>query len=211
MTSELEKKLLSKLEGGKFRLLNDKLYHKKKLKSKYVKTYHDVYKKQVEKWPANPLDLIMADIETLDVTGKILDLGCGDAKLEKKFKNTISMDLNPINDSITKCNMKKIPLENETVSVVVNCLSLMMCEIKKTVLEVNRVLEMGGFWYIAELRSRIESPCFFAKKLEKMGFKVIYFNTSNKYFSILKLKKISDKLPKKIPSIKLKMFNYKKR
>lgn len=208
----LEERLNKRLEGGKFRLLNDKMYHGKKLKGRDLKLYHEFYGSQVEKWPVNPLDIIIGKIKKKDAESVIADIGCGEAKISTIFKNVISMDLHPTREGIVPCDIRqRIPLDDRSVDVAVCCLSLMIENIAVTTKEINRVLRMEGTWYVAEVQSRISGVNFLGKKFETFGFRVEEVDVSNSQFALFVLTKVSEKMPSKLPKIKLKPCVYKKR
>lgn len=74
----------------------------------------------------------------------IADFGCGDAKLAKSVQQKVhSFDFVAINEHITPCDMAHVPLEKESVNVVVFCLSLMGTNINEYLYEANRVLKKG--------------------------------------------------------------------
>lgn len=74
----------------------------------------------------------------------IADLGCGDAKLAKSVPQKVhSFDLVAANDLVVACDMSQIPLGNESVDVVVFCLSLMGNNIREYLFEANRILKNG--------------------------------------------------------------------
>lgn len=53
------------------------------------------------------------------------------------------------NDLVTACDMSKLPLENESVDIVVFCLSLMGTNLVEFVREAHRILKMG---YVFEMQ-----------------------------------------------------------
>jgi ribosomal RNA-processing protein 8 len=68
---EFKKNLLRKLKGGRFRYLNEQLYTTsgeeaedffKKDPNSYD-VYHEGFRAQMEKWPINPLDLIINELK----------------------------------------------------------------------------------------------------------------------------------------------------
>ncbi|KAK6090628.1 hypothetical protein P3W45_000351 [Vairimorpha bombi] len=204
---ELENRLL----GSKFRLLNDKLYKKKKVNENEMKEYYKYYEYQIRKWPSNPLDTIIKKIDELNKEAVIADLGCGSGKISQTFKNVHSFDAFPSDKNIIKSDISSVPLEDKQCDVVVCCLSLMMDYISKVVLEVSRILKIDGIWYLAEVKSRISSVNFLCKQLETFGFTVVNCDTSNSHFVLIELKKDKDFDKKKIPKIILKPCSYKKR
>lgn len=209
----LEEKLNKKLEGGKFRLLNERLYKDIPLKKDEAKDYHLFYASQVAKWPENPRDIIANSIEE---SGKgdlsIADLGCGDAYLATKFKDVTSFDKYPVNDTVIQCDLNEIKVESEKFDVAVICLSLMMRYITKVLKETNRILKIGGIFYLSEVTSRIRNTKKFIDDLEKFGFKLEEVNTKNTHFTNFRFKKVKNFVAsKKTPTVTLEPCLYKKR
>lgn len=208
----LAEKLKRRLEGGKFRLLNDRMYHGKRLHQKELKLYHVFYDNQTKKWPVNPLDIIMEKIKEKNMDAMIADIGCGEARVASVFKNVSSMDLHPIRDDVMFCDMKqKIPLEDSSMDVAICCLSMMMADIAVPTKEVNRILRMGGYWYVAEVKSRISSVNFLGKRFESLGFEVEYVDASNTQFVLFILKKKCGDIPRTLPRMNLRPCLYRKR
>ena len=155
--SALQQRFQKKLEGGSFRWLNEKLYTSTGAEAlrmyredpSLYDVYHRGYRSQVERWPVNPLDTIIAEVrrhapepeeegggegdgkegkKTNDKKKKkttkkkkrapgtwkhIADFGCGDARLSRSVKKTQrvhSFDLVAHNDSVTACDMARVPL-----------------------------------------------------------------------------------------------------
>lgn len=74
----------------------------------------------------------------------IADFGCGEAKLAESVPNQVhSFDLVALNPRVQVCDMSKTPLTNESVDVVVFCLSLMGTNLQDYLIEANRVLKVG--------------------------------------------------------------------
>jgi ribosomal RNA-processing protein 8 len=209
----LEEKLKDKLQGGKFRLLNEKLYKDLPLTQEEAENYHLYYTNQVSKWPENPRDYIASKIEDHQQSElKIADLGCGDAFLSKKFANVKSFDKYPINESIIKCTLTEINAEDKEFDVALCCLSLMMKYITKVLKEVNRILKIDGIFYLSEVTSRIRNTKKFIDDVEKFGFKLQEVNTKNSHFTSFTFKKVKDMITtKKLPTVSLEPCLYKKR
>ncbi|KAM0672874.1 putative methyltransferase [Ordospora colligata] len=186
----LSEKLNRKLDGGKFRLLNEKMYRGKGLGKGNLQLYHELYGSQVTKWPVNPLDVIIQRIKKMNSELAIADIGCGEARIAKEFKNVVSLDIHPVTSDVVHCDMsKKIPLDDESMDVAVCCLSMMMSNITSATREVNRILKKEGYWYVAEVRSRIESVNMLGKRFESFGFDVEYVDVTSKQFVLYVLKK----------------------
>lgn len=72
----------------------------------------------------------------------IADFGCGEAKLAQSVKNKVhSFDLVAVNDHVVQCDMKNVPLESQTIDMVVFCLSLMGTNAVEFLCEAHRVLK----------------------------------------------------------------------
>lgn len=75
----------------------------------------------------------------------IVDFGCGQAKiaqtLDKDRFKIFSFDLVAVNNYVTACDMAHTNLFNNSVDIVVFCLSLMSSNISDCVKEANRVLK----------------------------------------------------------------------
>ena len=162
--SSLQSKFLKKLNGAKFRRLNEDLYTKPSDASflKFQENpqlffdYHEGFREQVKSWPKNPLDVIINEIRKMQSTKLIIgDFGCGDAVLSQSIQNKVhSFDLVARNDSVTACNIANVPLKNNVLDVAVFCLALMGTDYYKFIIESHRVLKSGGTLLIAEVESR---------------------------------------------------------
>lgn len=209
VAEELEKKL----RGGKFRLLNEKMYKGKELTPTEIKHYHTYYSEQARRWPHHPEKRVLAMIEEkAGPDTKIADLGCGDAKLAAAFPNVSSFDKHPTSKEILKAELDAIPVEDKSFDIAVHSLSLMTNYISKIVKETNRILKVGGEWYIAEVRSRLKSSRSFISGVEKFGFKFKEIDTENTHFVIFVFTKTCDIFMEgRLPEVSLKPCLYKKR
>jgi ribosomal RNA-processing protein 8 len=63
----------------------------------------------VDKWPVNPLDVIIEWIKKQHPTKVIGDFGCGDARLAASVSNQVySFDLVAKNDTVTACDIAHV-------------------------------------------------------------------------------------------------------
>jgi len=84
-------------------------------------------------------------------------MGCGDAVLSISVPNKVySFDLVSTTDRVIACDISNVPLKNESVDIVIFCLSLMGTNIGEFLREAHRILKSGGIIKIAEVRSRFE-------------------------------------------------------
>ncbi|KAI5957900.1 RRP8 [Candida margitis] len=102
----------------------------------------------------------------------VADMGCGEAqfsadvtkfvqqqrKKSKKYKNldveVHSFDLKKQNDRITVADIKNVPLEDESATIVIFCLALMGTNFLDFIKEAYRILQPRGELWIAEIKSR---------------------------------------------------------
>lgn len=183
--SALQQKFARKLEGSRFRIINEKLYTTQGSEAftdfqsnpSLFDVYHEGFREQASHWPINPLHTIIQWIQKKHKQAVIADMGCGDAELASKVNNTVhSYDLVSKNSRVTACDIAHVPLKDGTVDIVVFCLSLMGTNIVDFLLEARRILKTNGIIRIAEVRSRFEGESDGIKKftrvLHKLGFDV---------------------------------------
>lgn len=184
--SALQQAFLERLQGSRFRILNEELYTTPSTDSfqrfqenpKLFQEYHEGFRTQVKSWPSNPVNVILKWIlNHVSKTAKesssdeivIADFGCGDAKLAEELllreniKNSIkihSFDLcSGGNENITECDIANVPLSKKSVNIGIFCLALMGTNIADFIREAHRVLKDSpdGILKIAEVRSRFET------------------------------------------------------
>lgn len=181
--SALQQKFAKKLEGARFRVINEKLYKTsgtdafKDFQSdpSQFDIYHVGFREQAAQWPYNPLDGIINWIKNHHQKAIIADVGCGDARLASSVKNKVhSFDLVSKSKNVIACDMANLPLPDESVNIAVYCLALMGTNIPDFVREARRILKPSGILRIAEVRSRFEeegnSIKLFRKFLKRAGF-----------------------------------------
>lgn len=216
-------KMASKMEGARFRWINEQLYTTTGHQAKQMfdedpslfEIYHTGFSTQVSKWPLNPIEKVIAYVKCLPPDFVVADFGCGEAKLAQSVPHTVhSFDLVAANSSVTVCDMAHVPLGKRSVDVVVFCLSLMGSNVSDFIQEARRVLKKGGLLKICEIASRIDSIEDFTGSVESFGFKLIRKDTISKMFLDFEFKATT--LAKRgdgsdIPSIHLNPCIYKRR
>lgn len=221
-----------RLRGSQFRMINEMLYtttgsdaySKFQEDPSLFEAYHHGYAVQVSQWPEDPLDRIINDIKKIaPKDGKktplrVADMGCGVGRLGKTLNDgkriaVHSFDLIAANENVTACNIAHVPLENNSVDVVVFCLSLMGTDFSDFIKEAWRILVKGGSLKVAEAKSRIENVKAFVNGMKELGFEHVSTQDDNTMFILFEFKKGgSDKKPKtKKVNIKLKPCLYKRR
>lgn len=84
-------------------------------------------------------------------------MGCGEARLGAIVSNKVhSFDLVAANDSVVATDISHVPLANESVDIVVFCLSLMGTNFMDFLKEGMRILRPSGRLLIAEVQSRFQ-------------------------------------------------------
>ncbi|XP_028416566.1 ribosomal RNA-processing protein 8-like [Dendronephthya gigantea] len=216
-----KEKLQKKLESGRFRWINEKLYTTNSLSAfKMFKSepelfdvYHDGFSSQIQKWPVNPVDTMIDWIKERSPQLIIADMGCGEAKISQSVPNKVfSFDFVAVNSFVTECDMAKVPLADGSVDVVIFCLSLMGTNLNEFLKEAHRILKSNGILKIAEVVSRFESLGSFETTVSCLGFKLFTKDTTNKMFVQFQFKKLSKKPDKtKTVTVSLKPCLYKRR
>uniref|UniRef100_A0A915CAF9 Ribosomal RNA-processing protein 8 n=1 Tax=Parascaris univalens TaxID=6257 RepID=A0A915CAF9_PARUN len=214
-----------KLRSARFRFINEQLYTSSGEEAMKIfredplafEIYHQGYRSQTKKWPFNPVNGVIQWLRTIANKKDfvVADMGCGEAKIAETLSASMtvhSFDLVALNERVTACNMAKVPLEKDTVDVVVFCLSLMGTNLNEYLREANRILRKGGFMKIAEVASRFTSIRQFLYAIEKMGFELIEKRmTGDGYFVMMEFKKTGKVLQKRPLGLKLQPCLYKKR
>ncbi|KAJ3317542.1 25S rRNA (adenine645-N1)-methyltransferase [Blyttiomyces sp. JEL0837] len=215
--TDLQAKMKAKLSGGRFRMINEKLYTTPsdeavklfKEEPETFQIYHDGFRAQVESWPSNPVDHYIQTLPTLLHSNPqktpiiIADMGCGEAKLSESLeslntnpqkKNFIihSFDLASPNDRVVACDIRNVPLKDGIVDVCVFCLALMGVNFLEFLAEANRITKKGGLLKIAEVVSRFPDVNKFIKAVEGLGYKFLSKDASNKMFILFEFKKVSN-------------------
>ena len=130
----------------------------------------------------------------------IADLGCGEAYLAKNLKQKIySFDLIQINEYITKCDLKNIPLDDDTVDIAIFCLSLMGNNFIDFIVEAKRILKQNGILIVCEITSRIVKVENFVTIFKQLGFVLRKQRDIRNYFTLFVFRlsnKTKDKLDK---------------
>ncbi|XP_036929295.1 ribosomal RNA-processing protein 8 isoform X2 [Acanthopagrus latus] len=220
-SASLRFRMEQRLESARFRYINEVLYSTSSGEAKRMFkqdpdafwVYHRGYTAQVQRWPANPVDQIIAYIQTKPASLVVADFGCGDCKIARSVKNKVhSFDLAATCKLVTVCDMANVPLRDATVDIAVFCLSLMGTNLADFLAEANRVLKMGGVLKIAEVASRFENVRSFMTGLANLGFKIVSKDAENTHFYSFELVKMGN-APENIKTfgLQLKPCVYKKR
>lgn len=143
------------------------------------KTWNLIPYKETIKWLEQRSDLIVGDF------------GCGEAFIAKELadKHTIhSFDFIAINDSVTECDLKNVPLEDNCLDIAIFNLSLMGLNYEQYIIEASRTLKLDGQLWIYEAISRIKDINNFIQKIQFFGFSIIKNIETNKFIHIWAIK-----------------------
>ncbi|CAF2614147.1 unnamed protein product [Rotaria sp. Silwood2] len=210
-------KLVSHMITSRFRYLNEKLYTSTSEEAQQMfekdpqnfYAYHQGYSTSMSQWPDQPLDEIIAYIRKRSSNLVIVDMGCGDARLAGTLKSTHpnihSFDLVALNEYVQVCDIAHTPLKNNSVDIVIFCLSLMGTNLTDFIHEAHRILRLRGTMKIVEIASRFENqPQKFIRKIESIGFQCSKTNSlddktksSTKYFYTFDFVKTTDQIKSK--------------
>ena len=100
-------------------------------------------------------------LEGLKIKGKthIVDMGCGLAHVSNHFKDEKRMvfhnfDHYACNDNVEECDISDVPLEDESVRVVILCMAMWGSNCDDYVQEAYRILSDGGILFMIEPMKR---------------------------------------------------------
>jgi len=147
--------------------------------------YHEGYSASMARWPDQPLDEIISYIRKRSSNLVIVDMGCGEAHLARTLlpthRHVHSFDFLALNEHVHACDFAHTPLSNNSIDIVVFCLSLMGTNLTEFIIEAHRILRLRGTMKIVEIASRFENkPQKFLRKIESIGFQCLQTNSINK-------------------------------
>ena len=177
---EIKKRVI---KYGDFTRLNNKINNEKSetTHSRILKDpnewdeYHRQYREARSRWNIIPFDEIIKRITQLSPRLLIGDFGCGEAKVLEKFgeKRVYSFDHIAINDNVTACDIKSVPLPDEAIDIAVFSLSLMGMNWADYIKEAKRCLATNGYLLIAETTKSMKGRLAKLKEeIEKQGFDI---------------------------------------
>eukprot|EP00347_Sterkiella_histriomuscorum_P013626 403364001 len=205
-------RVVNKVQEGmmssKFRYLNEQLYtneSKEALKMftenpKLFEDYHTGYRNQVDKWPKNPLDIIIDELKKEKYQNmNIGDFGCGEGRLQVDLKaaghkgKIFSFDAGKMSPHIIQCDIANVPMKNCQLDVAIFSLSLMGTNFPYFLKEANRVLKHGGKLFVAEVMSRFTDINEFVNKMQTdVGFQSLKVNKLKDFFYVMVFEKVQD-------------------
>ena len=137
--------------------------------------YHKLRKERMEQWDEIPYEYIATKIKNKNQV--IADFGCGENKFKYCLPNKVySFDHVAFDESVIACDMKNVPLENESIDVAIFSLSLWGSNYEDYIKEAYRTLNYGGVIYIAEPSKSYDTPELkdeLKKLLINNGFEIV--------------------------------------
>ncbi|RPD66708.1 hypothetical protein L226DRAFT_476515 [Lentinus tigrinus ALCF2SS1-7] len=213
----LQAGLKKKLDGARFRWINEMLYKSDSEKAHELMSqdpavfadYHVGFRHQVESWPTNPVAHYISALSSYPAKTVVADLGCGDAALARALvpEGMIVLSFDLVSDGayvVEADTCSRVPLpgsepgpsggksegEGQVVDVVVCALSLMGTNWAGCVREAWRILRSGGEFKVAEVTSRFTAVDDFVSFISSLGFKLKSKDERNTHFTLFEFKKI---------------------
>nr|XP_056714394.1 ribosomal RNA-processing protein 8 [Euleptes europaea] len=196
--SSLRLRMEERLDSARFRYINQQLYTRPSQEAARLfqedpeafAVYHRGFAQQVARWPENPVQRFVRYLRSRPASWVVADFGCGDCTLARSLRNKVHcLDVVALDPRVTVCDMAKVPLEAESVDVVVFCLALMGTNLREILEEANRVLRVGGTLLVAEVASRFADLRGFLGALAVLGFQLVSKDVSGSHFYTLELRK----------------------
>ena len=155
---------------------NSETTHHRMLKEpKEWEEYHRQYREARKTWSIIPYEVIIKRIKELSPRLQVGDFGCGEAKIMEAIgeNRVYSFDHIAINDRVTTCDMKSVPLPDEALDIAVFSLSLMGKNWPEYLTEAKRCLATNGYLLIAETTKSIKGRLSKLRDLIKQqGFEI---------------------------------------
>jgi superfamily II DNA or RNA helicase len=192
------------IHTGEFTKLNNKInkensettHERMKKNPEEFHEYHRQYSEQRKIWRKThgiiPYEVMIEKIKGLSQRKQIGDFGCGEAYIAQTFgkKRVNSFDHVAINDNVTACDMKKVPLEDGAIDVAVFSLSLMGRNWPDYIVEAKRCLAKNELLFIAETTSSLSARLAELRNvIKEQGFE-IYSDEERGDFTFIEARKL---------------------
>ena len=144
--------------------------------------YHQMYAEKRKDWDEIPYEVIAKKIDKRP-DWIVADMGCGENLLSKEIKNKVhAFDFYSNDDDVVQCDMKNVPLDSDSVDVVVFCLALMAPNYLDHLKEGHRILRTYSKMFICQPYKKMEGKIDkFKSKIEEIGFSVDHKTSSQKF------------------------------
>ncbi len=155
---------------------NSETTHKKFLENPQEwEEYHRQYREARKSWKIIPYEEIIKRLKQFSKRLHIGDFGCGEARIMEAIgvNRVYSFDHIAINDKVIECNMKKVPLDNGDLEIVILSLSLMGKNWIDYILEAKRCLATNGTLIIVETTKSLKGRLLKLRDIIKeKGFEI---------------------------------------
>jgi len=151
---------------GDFAKLNQKINtensettHQRLLKDpKEWEEYHRQYRETRKTWTVIPYEIWINRIKELSERLIIADFGCGEAKIKEAIGGRVhSFDHVSIDQSVTSCDMKAVPLTDSSIDIAIFSLSLMGKNWRDYIVDAKRCLSTNGYLFISETTNTMQN------------------------------------------------------
>lgn len=144
--------------------------------------YHQMYAEKRKDWDEIPYEVIAKKIDKRP-DWIVADMGCGENLLAKEIKNKVhAFDFYSNDDDVVQCDMKNVPLDSDSVDVVVFCLALMAPNYLEHLKEGHRILRTYSKMFICQPYKKMEGKIEkFTSEIEELGFSVEYKTSHQKF------------------------------
>ncbi|GAB4816142.1 hypothetical protein N2152v2_003188 [Parachlorella kessleri] len=202
--SSLLERMRQRLQGGRFRWLNEKLYTCEgsdalalmQQQPDLYEQYHEGFREQTKGWPVQPVEVAIRWLAQKPPSWAVADLGCGDAQLARSVPQRVrSFDLVATAPGVEAANLAALPLGTSCLDAAVFCLSLMGTDYGLFLEEAARVLKPGGWLWIAEVQSRFVDEAgrsvvdTFVAAVKGLGFELKQKDLKNPFFLTFQFQK----------------------
>jgi hypothetical protein len=155
---------------------NSETTHHRMLKDpKEWEEYHRQYREARNTWSFIPYQVIIKRIKELSPRLQVGDFGCGEAKIVEAIgeNRVYNFDHVAINDKVTACDMKSVPLPDEASDIAVFSLSLMGKNWADYITEAKRCLATNGYLLIAETTKSMKGRLSKLRDvIKQLGFEI---------------------------------------
>jgi SNF2 family DNA or RNA helicase len=139
--------------------------------------YHRLYREARKGWKIIPYERMIERIEQISPRFKVGDFGCGEAKIMEALGNdrVYSCDHVALNEKVTACDMRSVPLPDGSLDVIVFSLSLMGKNWIEYISEARRCLWNEGVLLIVETSNALTEGRLFDVRqvLKTQGFSIL--------------------------------------
>ena len=118
----------------------------------------------------------------------------GVPKIAKRH-TVFSVDHVAINSDVVSCDLANVPLDDESLDIVLYCLSLMGTNLSDYLREAYRILKLDGHLQIREPTSRFGDLTAFKASLKGLGFDLLREGSEWKFTHLFLLKSGREPLP----------------